>query len=64
MAQLANAPEKQTQTNRPKEHPNAIPSDSLFYSKLVPGLLLILALLTGLFMIISAGIVLGFISWI
>lgn len=45
------------------EHPEAIPPDSVFFDKVVPALLLVLAVLTGVFVLVAAGILLGLIPW-
>ena len=58
------SPVKQKQGERRVEHPNAIPADSVFFNKIVPGLLLALAVLTVIFVIIAAGVFLGLIPWL
>ena len=56
-------PAKQGPNKRRVEHPNAIPTDSVFFNKVVPILLLVLAVLTGIFVLVAAGVLLGFVPW-
>jgi len=51
-------PEGQGQRGTPR-----IPSDSLFYEKIVPGLLIILAALTIIIVLIATGVFLGLIRY-
>ncbi|MFQ5613096.1 MAG: hypothetical protein ACE5H9_13285 [Anaerolineae bacterium] len=57
-------PEKQRSEKPRPEHPEAIPTDSVFFNKVVPALLVILAVLTGAAIIIAAGILTGIIPWL
>jgi hypothetical protein len=45
---------------RPKAH---IPAQSVFYDKVIPALLIGMALATAIFIVIAAGVLLGFVPF-
>lgn len=63
MSKSIDPPAEPEREKRRVEHPEAIPSDSVFFEKVVPALLLVLAVLTGAFVLVAAGILLGLIPW-
>ena len=55
---------RHTQTSDPKARDRShMPTDSVFYEKIIPVLLIVMAVLTVAFVLFAAGVLLGFIPF-